>query len=182
MGIRPNFSLVIGVADLQKNDSRYAKPDDTDFIYNGKIDYWKDECFSDEHYHDLNIPEFRFTTLSEIVYNPDNGDEHVCKNVTGLLLENLYEKDIFRAMCALDEKYSSAGFSVIPQTGVCEWHKEIYGITDEDIRCNRSVDTIIESQISIARMNWKRAIYYLKQCGYSFREDELHYILVWDWR
>lgn len=185
MGVRPSIYLVIGVCDLVENDSRFLA--DTilsgDDLYEKIPVFWKssDGLLDDEQ--DLYYQENRIYSLAELVYNPSNAQAHVCKNVTGLVIDSMYDTDIFRALSLVDKKFSEKGFSVIPELDVEKYpSRKRHGYTDDDALCHRFVDSVLSgSSPIICRTDWERALFYLKQCGYSFNENELRYILVWHW-
>lgn len=185
MGIRPSMYLVIGVCNLVENDPRHTKQfhyPDEDLTWEKPVEYYECDNFSDKHYHIMNIPGYQFSKLGEIIYNPNNRQEYVCTNVTGMIVDELGDIDILRALSILYPEFDEAGYKEIPtKKELTEFRKRRCRITEEDVKCNRFVDTKLVSIIEQSREDWKRAIFYLKQCGYEFREDELRYILVWDW-
>ena len=185
MGVRPSMYLVIGVSNLIEDDPRYTKQfhyPDEDLTFMKPVKYYECDNFSDKHYNMMNVPGYQFSELGEIIYNTNNSQSHVCPNVTGMIIDEIEDTDILRALSLLYPEFNSSGYKDIPtKKELSEFRKRACRITEEDFRCNRLVDTRLVSIIEESRENWKRAVFYLRQCGYEFREDELKYILVWDW-
>jgi len=186
MGIRPRMSLIVGTYSV---NSKHKKS-------TSKLDIWEDEIpdsllwEDNDDFHklyDLNMrkwgtPEFQFSCLGDIIYNPSGDDEYENKGVIGLIItKGEYDSTIFRAMAAIDSRYMVGGYSIVPDENISSWMFKRIGYTDDDKRCHRIVNTVLESMPQLSRIDWKRAVHYLKLCGWDINEDELHYILVWDW-
>jgi hypothetical protein len=56
-----------------------------------------------------------------------------------------------------------------------------YNYNQEDINCNRFVDSIFENVPELSRNLWAKTKHYLLQCGWNVAEEDLRYLIVWDW-
>jgi len=173
MGVRPTVYILVGAINPTK-----VRDVPSEKIYEDVVEYFGD----DQYYADAGAQGFDYKVLGDMVYNPI-GDY---PQVRGLILDELYDSDFFRAMVLFDEKYLEDGFLIFPQIDPDKInnfaYKNHYGFTEDDVKCNRFVETVFESVPSLSRLNWKRAVHYLSKCGYDVEEEELHYILLWEWK
>jgi hypothetical protein len=149
-----------------------------------EVRYYVDQDHSDLSYKQIGVPGFDFVTIRDILYNETGNNECACKDVVGMKLKDrhdIYDDDVMRALAAIDPIWLHAGYVILPNEEKSDWEKYAYRLTDEDIACNRAVDSVFESMVELSRLEWKRAIFYLAQAGWIVTERDLHYILVWDW-
>lgn len=184
MGIRPGMWLLVGAVDLSKE--RRSLPVSLD-LWEDRIPdelLWQkplEEADYDKLMRKWNTPGFQFACLGDIIYNPGGKDDYRIPGLVGLVLNYIYDSDIFRAMAAVDKKYMQYGYSIVPNETLSEWAIKRIGYTEDDIRCHRAVNTVLESQPSLSRISWMRAVHYLRLCGWDLSEEDLHYIYAWDW-
>jgi len=184
MGIRPQFQIIVGIDDATDNDPRHIPPDEEwlEDIYNFRK-LTEEECWKK---NDSIFNDFRDTDrqISSILYNPHFTDEFAVKNVQGVMTyEGKYDDNVIRALATLDNKYLECGYERIPTLDPAT-RNLLYrhaGYTQEDVECNRFVDSYFENLPAISRMHWQRAVHYLGLVGWTVKETELRYLLVWDW-
>ncbi len=188
MGTRPAFHILVGFEKKdRKRDPEIARKlaeieyEDPDH----EIEYYHDDDHvGDKHCHDINVPGYSFTMLREIIYNMDGDNDHEHSDVVGLeLLERNreYDDDVLRFLAVYNDTYMIDGHIILPSHPMSDWEKHARGITEEDITCHRMVSGVFESQVTLSRLEWKRAVFYLAQAGWIITERDLYYILVWDW-
>lgn len=179
MGIRPNFHVVIGLHGVKKDDPRYKRPKDIyelDAIPLVDPENYIDDKRDWEWMEKYTLPR----ELSSVVYNAPFTSEYRAAGVTGLIVESgPYASEIWYALASLDQKYVDAGFALIPELdpGTNGMRAKHYGYNDEDIRCHR----FLPFESYPPRMDWKRAVWYLAQAGWTVKEEDLRKMLVWDW-
>jgi hypothetical protein len=193
MGIRPKFYIVVGIDDAKEDDPRYERPDEEwlEEIINFR-ELTEEECWRDTDDDGL-FDDYRFAKrgdygyslqLYDILYNLHESSEYVVENIRGLITyKGRHDDHIIRALATLDEKFLQSGYEHIPLIDP-EEHQLLYRharYTEEDVKANRFVQSYFENMPPISRMHWKRAIHYLKLVGWTVKEEELRYMLVWDW-
>lgn len=190
MGIRPTFYILVGIDDVAENeDGRYkgVDPEWLEEILNYR-ELTEEECwrsedgfFDDYHQAKLGVPG-ETLQLYDKVYNPTNTSEYHLGNVIGYVVnKGPHDDDIIRALCTIDEKYMQSGYERIPTLDPKD-HQLMYrhyGYNEHDVKCNRFVNSVFENYP--ARDDWQRAMHYLKLIGWEVPEEELRYLLVWDW-
>ena len=190
MGIRPTFYILVGIDDAKPNDPRRFDIDSEylEDILNFRTlkpdEFWRDN--EDNFFNDYQQAEQGYFSkyLSDLLYNAELIQDWYLGNVIGYIVKKgPHDDSIIRALATIDEKYLSTGYERIPQLekdkhGMQYRH---YRYTDEDIRCNRFVSGVFESMPSISRKNWKRAQHYLRLAGWNIPEEDLRYLLVWNW-
>lgn len=178
MGIRPQMFLIVGIDDATSNDPRRDKSfDNPDYEVKEPI-LFEDDI--DSYWYKTN----KIYDISDILYNGYNDDEYVVGNVVGMILHKTeYDSDFIRAWATVNEEFRHKGYKVIPTLNP-EEHPMLYkhyDYNEDDVKCNRFVDSIFENMPSISRKEWKRARHYLAQAGWNIPEEDLKYIIVWDW-
>lgn len=190
MGIRPSFYILVGIDDAKKDDSRRVAVDEEyleDILYFRELtrdECWReDDLWDDYHEWELKIPGATLDLRNKL-YNPTLSSEFHAGNIIGYVVHRGdYDDDILRAFATLDDKYLSTGWERIPELDPAErpWLVRRGGYSDHDIACHRFVDTVFESMVSVSRIQWKRAMHYLKLVGWDIPETDLRYLLIWDW-
>lgn len=190
MGIRPSFTIIVGIDTAKSDDVRHKEIDPEwleEILYYRELtgdELWTNEDFSDAHYADLKIPGYT-RRLCQKIYNPELSDEYYPGNVIGYIIhKGPYDDGIIRALATFDPSFEQTGYKRIPVTydiDKTSYRWRYYEYNDQDILCNRVVPEIFESMPKISRMEWQRAIHYLKLIGWEIPEEELRYILVWTW-
>jgi hypothetical protein len=186
---------VVGVDDVVKNDPRRVRrlsaieeeeilflDLETQDFYPGDGDM--DRGDAEPMYRRETYAGWEWTTLDNVLYNVRQTGEYVCNTVVGLIINpGDYDSQIWRVLAAIDEKYMSSGSERIPVLDPNE-HPVMFRrcrYTEEDVRCNRFVNSVVENMPEISRGLWKRARYYLLQAGWDIPEEQLRYLLVWNW-
>lgn len=188
MGIRPSFKIVIGVDDAIENDPRRVLKVESEVIQELPPTWYTAQDENDTHDID---PDWRkamygqeWEYLDSVLYNVLQHGEYCTENVVGLIIHEGRDYEmIFRALAAIDEKYMDNGCTRIPTQDPND-HRlsfKVGGYKDEDVACNRFVPSVFENMSSMSRMWWKRARFYLLQAGWDIPENQLRYLLVWDW-
>lgn len=186
MGVRPTFYVLVGIDDAHAGDER-CTPVDRDFIE--EIMYYRelreDELWTDgDLFSDLRDAERKMPGFTRYLADKLFVTSEGLPNIAGYVVyKGPHDDDIVRALAAIDEKYLEPGWARIPTLDKDE-HRMMYRhykYTDEDIACNRFVPGVFECMPAISRMNWQRAAHYLGLVGWNIPEDQLRYLLVWDW-
>ena len=197
MGIRPSFYIVVGIDDAKPDDPRHVRQlSDEEFqeiVYERDLteaecykskDGWWDDYHQGQLYKQANVrlPE-QMMNLGDKLYNPGLSDEYSVGNVIGYLIFRTHDDPIFRAFAAIDpDTYLSTKRSIrIPLLDEVKHPIRAREYTLEDIRCNRFVPGVFESMASLSRVRWKQAQHYLRLVGWEIPEEDLRYLLVWDW-
>lgn len=191
MGIRPTFYVLVGIDDVLPDDPRRIEVDPAyvEELLNYR-DLKPEECWREDSWFDdyIDAVERKMpgtsNNLADKLYNAEGGSEWYLGNVVGYIVHRgPHDDSIIRALATIDEKYLSTGYERIPMLDPDE-HQMMYRhykYTEEDVRCNRFVSSVFESMPSISRMNWKRAQHYLRLIGWDVPEEDLRYLLVWNW-
>lgn len=190
MGIRPQFHILVGVDDARPDDERYIGVDAAyleDVLNFRELkpgEYYTDGDIWDDQRDTSNKVPGQSPWLRDRLYNPELSDEYTFGNIIGMVVhEGPYDDDILRAFAAIDEKYLERGWERIPTMNPGEHHLRYahYGYNKRDVECNRFVPGVFESWPGVSRIYWARARHYLKLVGWDIPEEDLRYLLVWDW-
>lgn len=179
MSVRPNLYLVIGCDDIKPEaDPRYKAENAKDLESLSAVDY-----FVYDEVSDMKRNQYKEKTLSDLLYNPEPWCSHHFPNITGLIIEELFDSNFVRAVATLNEKYLNSQYKRI-RTLSPKAHPLLYkhyDYTKEDVKCNRFVPSYFENYTGLMRADWKRALHYLHQAGWMLKETELRYLIILEW-